>query len=95
MLVMRSMQRAGTVFPDQMSVVGIDDSGICTCVAPQLSSVQQPLVGMGEEAARYIILQAEKRMAVGNGDFAKEERWLRHAQPKFIARESAIRLAAR
>lgn len=95
MLVMRSMQRAGTVFPDQMSVVGIDDSGICTCVAPQLSSVQQPLVGMGEEAARYIIHQAEKRMAVGNGDFAKEERWLRHAQPKFIARESAIRLAAR
>lgn len=93
-LVMRALQRAGMKFPEQMSVVGIDDSNACTCVLPQLSSVQQPLVGMGEEAARYIIVQAEKRTARGNEDFEREPRWLKYASPKFIVRESTREIRA-
>lgn len=95
MLVMRALQRAGAVIPDQISVVGIDDSAPCTSTAPRLSSVQQPLASLGEEAARYIIQQAQKRMAVGHGDFVKGERWFRQIQPKFIARESAATLDAK
>ena len=97
MLVMRGLMRAGIAFPEQMSVVGIDDSGICTCLTPQLASVQQPLVGMGEEAARYSIQQSERRLST-TADVARERRWLRLAQPKFIARESTAepcRLAGR
>lgn len=93
-LVMRALQRAGMRFPEQMSVVGIDDSSSCTSVLPQLSSIQQPLIGMGEEAARYIILQSEKRLAKGNEDFAREPRWLKYSSPKFIGRESARAISA-
>ncbi len=88
MLVMRELQHAGLRFPDDVSAIGIDDSGICGILQPTLTSIHQPLSGMGEEAARYIINQSEKRLAKGNEDFGREPRWLQYAAPKFIKRES-------
>lgn len=87
-MLMRELQRAKIRFPDDISAIGIDDSGICSYIQPPLSSIQQPLVGMGEEAARYIIEQSEKRVAKGNEDFPREPRWLKLAEPKLSTRES-------
>jgi len=87
-MLMRELQRAGIRFPGDISAIGIDNSAVCTYVQPTLSSIQQPLVGMGAEAARYIIEQSEKRLARGNEDFPREARWLKLAEPEFIERES-------
>ena len=90
---MHALQRVGIAVPRQISVVGIDDGESCSCTMPRLSSVRRPLGIMGEEAARYIVQQAERRRAVGNALLAKEGRWLRRAQPTFIARESTLALS--
>lgn len=87
-VMMRALQRAKIRLPEDISVVGIDDSLICTYVQPTLSSVRQPLDAMGEEAARYLIKQFEKRLAHGNEDVVCEPRWLKLAEPTFIKRES-------
>ncbi len=93
-MLLRELQHAKIRIPHDISAIGIDDSTICTYLQPPLSSVQQPLVGMGAEAARYIIDQSEKRLARGNEDFPREMRWLKLAEPKLIERESTRALNA-
>ncbi|MDX3227909.1 LacI family DNA-binding transcriptional regulator [Streptomyces sp. ME19-01-6] len=44
----------GMRVPDDLSVVGFDDTVICTMLAPPLTTVRQPLAEMGGEGVRLI-----------------------------------------
>jgi LacI family transcriptional regulator len=45
--------------PDDVSVVGIDDIEIAVHYTPSLTTVRQPLLKMGETAARTLIDELE------------------------------------
>ena len=46
---------AGRRVPDDVAVVGFDDSPVATTTRPQLTSVRQPIEEMGHEMARLLI----------------------------------------
>lgn len=52
---MRTLQAAGIHVPGQVSVVGFDDLTVARIVQPALTTVQQPLRRMGEQAADMLI----------------------------------------
>lgn len=45
----------GVRIPEDLSVVGFDDVELCQWVSPQLTTIRQPLEGMGSEATRMVI----------------------------------------
>jgi DNA-binding LacI/PurR family transcriptional regulator len=50
---------AGMRVPDDVALVGYDDSPIASTVRPQLTSVRQPIEEMGHEMARLLIAAVE------------------------------------
>jgi DNA-binding LacI/PurR family transcriptional regulator len=46
---------AGRQVPDDVAVVGFDDSPVATSTTPQLTSVRQPIEEMGHEMARLLV----------------------------------------
>jgi DNA-binding LacI/PurR family transcriptional regulator len=52
---MSVLTAAGRVVPDDVAVVGFDDSPIATSTTPQLTSVRQPIEEMGHEMARLLV----------------------------------------
>jgi DNA-binding LacI/PurR family transcriptional regulator len=49
------LDAAGRRIPDDVAIVGYDDSPIASTVRPQLTSVRQPIEEMGHEMARLLI----------------------------------------
>lgn len=56
----------GLKIPADLSVVGFDDTNVCTSVSPPLTTVRQPLAEMAQEAIR-IILDAHSDTRAGYG----------------------------
>jgi DNA-binding LacI/PurR family transcriptional regulator len=54
-----AIQESGRRVPDDVSVVGIDDIEIAVHYTPSLTTVRQPLLKMGEMAARTLIDELE------------------------------------
>jgi DNA-binding LacI/PurR family transcriptional regulator len=52
---MSVLTAAGRVVPDDVAVVGFDDSPIATSTTPHLTSVRQPIEEMGHEMARLLV----------------------------------------
>lgn len=50
---------SGRQVPDDVAIVGYDDSPVATSTQPQLSSVRQPIEEMGREVARLLIEAVE------------------------------------
>ena len=50
-----SLRAAGRSVPDEVAVVGFDDSSLATTAQPQLSSVRQPIEEMGREMTRLLL----------------------------------------
>jgi LacI family transcriptional regulator len=48
--VLEASRRLGLAVPDQVSVVGFDDTGLAASSAPPLTTVHQPIIEMGEAA---------------------------------------------
>lgn len=88
LLVIRELMRNGMRVPEDISAVGIDDSYLCRFFMPEISSVKQPFSQMGEEAARHVISESQKRGASDNETKERTSRWFRLAEPSFIARDS-------
>jgi len=86
--VIRELQRLDLRFPADISAVGIGDSNICPFVQPQLSSVRQPLIAMGEEVANRITEQSEHPLGWQAPIRGKKSRWYKLAEPTYIPRES-------
>ncbi|WP_111320030.1 LacI family DNA-binding transcriptional regulator [Algoriphagus chordae] len=52
---MNFLLEAGILIPEEVSVTSFSGTELATMVYPQLSSVEPPLVQMGEEAARLVL----------------------------------------
>jgi LacI family transcriptional regulator len=59
--VMEAARRIGLCVPGDLSVVGFDDSMYASASSPQLTSVRQPFVQMGEVAYQILADQMEGR----------------------------------
>ncbi|MEV1290389.1 LacI family DNA-binding transcriptional regulator [Micromonospora sp. NPDC049679] len=55
----RSARRLGRRVPQDVSVVGFDDSAIMTCTDPPLTTVRQPIETMGQAAVDLLVTQIE------------------------------------
>lgn len=53
--VYEAARRAGLRVPEDVSVVGFDDSEIASWASPRLTTVRQPLARMGAEAVRMVV----------------------------------------
>jgi len=81
-LVYNIAVQLGLNLPNDLSVVGFDDSPICTQLAPTLTSISQPFQTIGEEAARTLLAQI-------NGN---DEKCKKYLPVKLIERESVTDL---
>lgn len=61
---MAAIGRAGRRVPDDVAVVGYDDSALALSSDPPLSSVRQPIEEMGREMARALLAQLGKTRQV-------------------------------
>ena len=59
--VMEAARQAGLRVPGDLSVVGFDDSAYASASSPQLTTVRQPFVQMGEVACQLLTDQIEGR----------------------------------
>ena len=75
--VMSSLRRRGLRIPEDVAVVGYDDSPLALSTDPRLTSVRQPIEVMGREMARLLLA------AVGSGE--------RVARSVVLSTELAIR----
>ena len=76
--------RRGLVVPEDLSVVGFDDTALATSVWPELTTVKQPISAMAEAALELLLADLRGRRAGTPRRFA--ERVLEHA---LIVRESS------
>jgi DNA-binding LacI/PurR family transcriptional regulator len=53
--VLQALRAAGKSVPDDVAVVGFDDSAVAVAAEPPLSSVRQPIEEMGREMTRLLI----------------------------------------
>ncbi|TCB91250.1 LacI family transcriptional regulator [Micromonospora zingiberis] len=63
----RAVRRLGRSVPNDVSVVGYDDSAFMTCTDPPLTTVRQPIETMGQAAVDLLVTQIE-----GGGVLADE-----------------------
>jgi LacI family transcriptional regulator len=78
--------RRGLNVPEDLSIVGFDDTALATSVWPELTTVKQPISAMAEAALELLIADLRRRRAGAPHKFA--ERVLSHA---LIIRESSAR----
>ena len=50
-----ALRAAGRSIPDDVALVGFDDSPLCLTADPRLSSVRQPIEEMGREMAQLLM----------------------------------------
>lgn len=55
--VIRAVRRLGLNTPDDVSVIGYDDSAFMTCTDPPLTTVRQPIEAMGRAAVDLLVNQ--------------------------------------
>ena len=89
--LMRHLQSAGIRLPEEMSLIGVDDSEWCELTQPFLSSVRHPLEEMGRTAANILI---EKSRESRSSSRPRVSRSTNHVlfQPKIAERESTAAL---
>ena len=62
----RALRRAGRRVPDDVAVVGFDDSEVARYTEPPLTSVRQPIDEMGREMVRLLLAQLDTGGAVAS-----------------------------
>lgn len=53
--VQRTVQRAGLLVPDDISIIGIDDQPFCTFLNPALTTMQLPVIEAGQRAVEMLL----------------------------------------
>jgi LacI family transcriptional regulator, repressor for deo operon, udp, cdd, tsx, nupC, and nupG len=56
----RAVRRAGLSVPDDVSVIGYDDSAMMNCTDPPLTTVRQPIDAMGRAAVDLLVALIER-----------------------------------
>jgi LacI family transcriptional regulator len=83
--VLKAAQRLGCRVPDDLAVVGFDDTPEASYFNPALSTVRQPLVEMGAQAVRLLHRMLSQRESES---IHPEQIWL---QPELVVRASSMR----
>lgn len=78
--VVRAVRRLGLRTPEDVSVIGYDDSALMTCTDPPLTTVRQPIEAMGRAAVDLLA------SLIGGSEVAKEELLF---EPELVVRASA------
>jgi DNA-binding LacI/PurR family transcriptional regulator len=60
----RAARRIGRRVPDDVSVIGFDDSALMSCIDPPLTTVRQPIATMGRAAVDLLVSQIQGRATV-------------------------------
>ncbi|GAA4714432.1 LacI family DNA-binding transcriptional regulator [Phytohabitans rumicis] len=55
----RAVRRLGRRVPEDVSVIGFDDSAFMTCTDPPLTTVRQPIEAMGQSVVDLLVQQME------------------------------------
>ena len=63
--VLRVARARGVRVPEELSVVGFDDSELAAIVTPALTTVRQPLAEMGRMAVSLLMRQLENQRVEG------------------------------
>jgi DNA-binding LacI/PurR family transcriptional regulator len=58
--VLRALRRTGRRVPDDVAVIGFDDSPLAQHTDPQLTTVRQPIEAMGARMARELLAQVAR-----------------------------------
>jgi DNA-binding LacI/PurR family transcriptional regulator len=82
----RSVRRLGLRVPEDVSIVGYDDSALMMCTDPPLTTIRQPIEAMGRAAVKLLASQID-----GSGPAA--ERLL--FEPELVVRGSTAPVALR
>ncbi|MGV8978870.1 MAG: LacI family DNA-binding transcriptional regulator [Cellulomonas sp.] len=75
----RAVRRAGLRVPDDVSVVGYDDSAFMSCTEPPLTTVRQPIEPMGRAAIELLV------SLIGGASVAQDELLF---EPELVVRGS-------
>jgi LacI family repressor for deo operon, udp, cdd, tsx, nupC, and nupG len=62
----RAVRRLDRAVPEDVSVVGFDDSAFMTCTDPPLTTVRQPIETMGQAAVDLLVTQIEGAGVLGD-----------------------------
>lgn len=84
--VIRAVRRAGLRVPEDVSVIGYDDSAMMNATDPPLTTVRQPIDAMGRAAVDLLVARIEK--AVVPADELLFE-------PELVVRASTARMTSR
>jgi DNA-binding LacI/PurR family transcriptional regulator len=84
--VIRAVRRLGLSTPEDVSVIGYDDSALMTCTDPPLTTVRQPIEAMGRAAVELLAA-----LIAGN-EVSMEELLF---EPELVVRASAAPARAR
>ncbi len=82
----RAARRAGLGVPEDLSVVGYDDSALMACTDPPLTTVRQPIEAIGRAAVEMLVGQIE------GSSVAPEELFF---EPEIVARGSTASAPSR
>jgi LacI family transcriptional regulator, galactose operon repressor len=83
--VIRGLSQAGLRVPQDCSVIGFDDVLPAKVATPAVSTIRQPLIEMGRQAAERVLLE------IGQSAAKKERPWLHKPMPELLARKSTSR----
>lgn len=81
--VYTSARKIGLRIPEDLSIVGFDDSPMASRIAPQLTTVRLPITDMGSEAVRVLMRQINNLSANETSSF----------RPEIIVRQSTAKPA--
>ncbi|GAA1779766.1 LacI family DNA-binding transcriptional regulator [Agromyces lapidis] len=69
----RAARRAGLRVPEDVSVIGFDDSALMNCTEPPLTTVRQPIESMGKMIIELLMRQMSSERAIGDEVFFAPE----------------------
>jgi DNA-binding LacI/PurR family transcriptional regulator len=79
----RAVRRAGLSVPDDVSVIGYDDSALMNCTEPPLTTARQPIEPMGRMAVELLLAQMN-----GSGQGAEQQVEEYFFEPELVVRSS-------
>lgn len=81
--VMQAAKKRGLIIPDELSVIGFDNTELCTIVTPELSTIEMPINELGRKAMDILINKIEQQ-----GDLKQRIRML----PELVIRDSVSQI---
>lgn len=69
----RAVRRAGLRVPEDVSVIGYDDSALMNCTEPPLTTVRQPIESMGKMIIELLMRQMSSERTIGDEVFFAPE----------------------